>query len=101
MGNPSVCRDCGEEIETYHDLDAEIIAFTLPRLKKFREDVVSYPPSMESAEEWKAALDKMIWSMETFLEQDEEPDFDKVMAEADRMQEGFVLFGEYLTMLWT
>lgn len=101
MNNPStLCRECGEEVESFHDLDIEIVAFTLPRLKKFRKDVISYPPSLEF-EEWLAILDKIIWSFEKILEKDTDPSFEEQMEEADKIQEGCELFGKYLQMLWS
>lgn len=74
-------------------LDETIIAFTLPRLRAFRDYTQSFPldDSVSSFEDWQKAIDKMIFAMEnygTFIYQNE-------------VDEGIDLFLKYFKTLWT
>lgn len=72
------------------NLDTTILQFTLPRLKRFRECTVGYPPEFETLEEWQECLDKMIMAIEHIL--------DSTVDEKD--YENFELFKKYFSNLW-
>lgn len=99
------------------DLYTGIARYTLPRLKRFREIASGYPACLDSMEEWYEILDKIIFSFEnTLLEEDHwekfseiygknfidlsKSDKEKINQFAKRRQEGFELFGKYFEGLW-
>ena len=76
-------------------LDITIVKFILPRLKLFRERLISFPPSI-TFEEWKSILQKMIDGFEEYERRDEHPlDWD-----TKKIDEGMKLFVEYFHDLW-
>jgi len=77
------------------DLGSTICSFTLPRLKYFRENLNGHPSDL-TIEKWKETLDKMIFSMEYYLEDNLELN----IKESEKIQEGFKLFGIYIQNLW-
>ncbi|MFB6291755.1 MAG: hypothetical protein ABEJ25_08540 [Candidatus Bipolaricaulia bacterium] len=50
-------------------LDATIAKFMVPRLRAFRENLISHPPHLTS-EQWQRILDQMIKGFSPYLEQD-------------------------------
>lgn len=95
-----------DDTETW-SLYSTIGAFVVPRLVRFKEINIGYPPSL-TYEEWVEILDKMIYS---FSHCDyEEIDYDgvewydlpkeRMEAELARIGEGLRLFSEYFFALW-
>lgn len=76
----------------------------LPHLKMFKERTFSFPidDNINNIDEWKEILNKMIWSFESVLADDD----GEVIKGEDRhqyykrRQEGFELFGKYFRNLW-
>ena len=83
----------------------EVICFSLPRLKRFREIHNGYPHGM-TADEWVAILDKMIFAMEWALQQDRMDDGYEDLSSEDKAErwkkyeEGMSLFSKHLLCLW-
>lgn len=73
------------------NLDSTILSFTLPRLKEFREQTISYPTEFNTLEEWQKVLDKMIDGIEKKVLEDSVINCDN---------EGFDLFIKYFHCLW-
>lgn len=72
------------------NLDTTILKFVLPRLKRFRECTIGYPPEFKTLEEWQECLEKMITSIEKIINDDNKGvDY-----------EGFELFKKYFFNLW-
>lgn len=102
-----------DEYDTWN-LDITLAIVILPSLKKFREDVQSYPTfkNEEDIEDgfahWLSIIDKMIFSFEHVIDSEWENDYfkegrmDKEGYEQmeNRIQEGLKLFGEYYRALW-
>ena len=82
-----------------------ISEFILPRLKRFKEINAGYPSNLTEIK-WNKILDKMIFSFEWTLEQDEMSE--EYMSLSDkkkeinwkRYNEGMKLFAEYFRDLW-
>lgn len=73
----------------------EIVEFTLPKLKRFKEVTPCYPGHM-TMDEWKSVIDKIIAWMELVME-------DKISytSEDDTiMEEGITLFKDNFYALW-
>lgn len=89
-------RDRGfSDAETW-SLDYCVAAFTLPRLKRFREITVGTPSCFDSPEKWHEVLDKMIVAFELIVKEfDGEDEVD-----SDKINEGLDLFREYFRALW-
>lgn len=86
----------------YWNANYSIAKYALPLIKNLRKNQDCYPTNTKSLKEWQKILDKIIWSMESFLNED---DFKiKKTSELKRFyakqQEGFRLFGEHFTSLW-
>ena len=71
------------------NLDTTILKFVLPRLKRFRECTIGYPPEFESLEAWTDCLDKMIDNIDKIIKSEKDADY-----------EGFELFKKYFFNLW-
>lgn len=72
------------------NLDTTILQFVLPRLKRFRECTIGYPPEFKTLEEWQECLDKMIVAIEHIIDNtNDEKDY-----------ENFELFKKYFFNLW-
>lgn len=84
------------------NLDVTILKFTLPRLKDFREHTNAYPADFKTIEEWKEAIDKMIWWIEMYIDGTNGPSpTDKKYKEHEaKMEECKNLFFKYFTALW-
>lgn len=79
------------------NLDARLAEHILPRLKRFKEVNIGYPPDL-TWEEWQAILDQMIMAIEWHASDCVERD-----GSADRyfkVSEGMELFGRYFCHLW-
>ena len=72
------------------NLDSTILKFTLPRLKEFREQTICYPADLNSIEEWKDCLDKMINAIEEAINYEYN----------DHTFENLQLFHKYFMDLW-
>lgn len=80
------------------NLDYTFSLFILPRLKAFRKNLLGYPNDL-TQESWEEMLDKMIWSFQQVADGN---DYDNYEEEwANRLREGFKLFGEYYLALWS
>lgn len=76
-------------------LDYTIMAFTLPRLKRFRQVTDGYPGDLPDFEAWEAELDLMIAAFEYLLS-------DQVILLPDEdHQRGLDLFHSRFGYLWT
>lgn len=71
----------------------------LPRLKHFRNHHAGYPCNLTS-EEWDRIIDKMIYSFQWIVD-DNEGDAPMDDIAIARRDEGFDLFGEYWQHLWS
>lgn len=71
--------------------------FMLPKLKLFKETTYSYPAGLSSLKKWKNILDKIIFSLESEINQ-----FDRGYSKKDykKINEGFELLGKYFRDLW-
>lgn len=78
-----------------------IAAFTLPRIRHFRKHVHGYPGGI-TFEQWQEILDKIIFSLEEYANENEnEPkEIDETRKYWERMDEGTRLFGQYFGHLW-
>jgi hypothetical protein len=73
--------------------------FILPRLKAFREGLCGHPAVLKSEDQWREILDKMIFSFDYVVREDEE--FEVREDEYyNRVQEGLDLFSKYFFNLW-
>lgn len=81
-------------------LDYHLAKLILPRLKAFYNMEKFGHPMEFTEEEWDAALNKMIYSFEMIIE--EEENFEEGVDEIDwrKVQEGLELFGKYYCDLW-
>ena len=79
-----------DDSETW-SLDATIIKFVLPRLKRFKEIPFGYPSCLNSQEEWDKILQTMIDWMENY---------DVIMDDFE-YKEGRDNFFKYFSNLWT
>ena len=71
------------------NLDTTILKFVLPRLKRFKECTIGFPPDFKTLEEWQECLEKMIINIEKIINSEEDVDY-----------EGFELFKKYFFHLW-
>ena len=71
------------------NLDTTILKFVLPRLKRFKECTIGFPPDFETLEEWQECLEKIIINIEKIINSEEDVDY-----------EGFELFKKYFFNLW-
>ncbi len=83
-----------DDTETW-SLDRAIAAFTLPRLKRFREIEVCWPGNLKSRVEWNKILDEMIYYFEWLLK-----DNNLCVIEERRAIKGWKLFVKYYRALW-
>ena len=81
-----------------YNLDSTICAFIIPKLKKFKEVTKSYPPQVGSFENWQDTIDKMIYWMEMYLDDDNR--YNRTEEEKTKMEEGKKLFFDYFENLW-
>lgn len=81
-----------DDTETW-GLDNTIVKFVLPRLKRFREVVISHPHAM-TMEEWKATLDEMIAGFEQMLDRDSSG------YDHEKADKGMALFAKWFHDLW-
>ena len=85
-------------------LDYYLAKKIIKPLKEFRralENGGGYPEEFGSMEKWLEALDKMIWSFDFLINEDEfDYEFEKAMEMGKKQQEGFELFGKYYLSLW-
>ena len=101
-------------------LDSNLALIIHPALVEFKRELESHPAQFESIEEWKAVLDKMIFSFDSASRDDSEDefysgdftepffgpestikiDFDGLEAHYKKVQEGFELFGKHFQSLW-
>ena len=85
-------------------LDSVISEFILPRLKKFKEVNICFPPDLTS-EKWDAILDEMIFAFEWNMIDDLSEEYrklgkEKQIANWKRHEEGLKLFAKYFRDLW-
>jgi len=92
------------ESETW-SLGHNIAEFVLPRLKRFREIKAGYPMGMTS-DSWGDILDKMIFSFEWALKEDDmTEDYKSLSYEEkkvcwEKYEEGMKLFSDHMLNLW-
>lgn len=92
-------------------LDITIAKFILPRLKLFKKLTNGYPGTgeMDTFEKWIKAIDKMIWSFEKILSEDNyygikicgnpnwKEEYNQIQSKID---EGLMLFTKWFQSLW-
>jgi hypothetical protein len=102
-----------DDSETW-DMRITFSEFILPRLKRFKEVNNGYPGfgDADTFEKWDNILDKMIWSFEQILvdeeypgddedlENDTYPNMRKLEEHNLKIQEGLDLFAKYFQHLW-
>jgi len=81
-------------------LKTAMAEFLLPRLEKFREDTISFPPEL-GYDRWKEMIGEFIWLMRQVLDEDSpfpgEDGYDEWLKRyLDAMRD----FGKYWTDLW-
>jgi len=100
-----IFKDCPDE-DTWN-LNYNIAKYALPRLKRFKELLNSYPPKL-TPEKWDKILDKMIFSLERIVIDDTD-DLEYALSKKQdgsyrkyrkQVQEGLDLFGKYFLNLW-
>lgn len=64
-------------ISSLWNLDGTILQFIIPRLKAFKEKLHGFPCNFETIEDWKHAIDEMIWAMEWYNSEDIHDEFKK------------------------
>lgn len=84
-----------DETETW-DLFVSIAQYTLPRLKHFRENIISHPGTM-TMDEWKDILQKMIDGFEIVVDDNMYVNYP---IKSKILEEGLALFAKYYTNLW-
>lgn len=80
-------------------LNYTLAKYILPRLKRFKEVCCSYPCELTETE-WKEILNKMIWSFQYIIKNDESNELLEIMKENEQCQEGLNLFAKYFRNLW-
>lgn len=84
-------------------LYGNIATFVLPRLKMFKEYTIGTPGCFRSQKAWFKVLDKMIWSFEQIVKEDESDyptEGDEIKKYEKRISYGLTLFGKYFRCLW-
>ena len=78
-----------------------IAIFVLPRLKRFAEVNIGYPPELTESE-WKDILNQMIYSFEMVVDEDWPHGLspDDIRKTEDRIDNGITLFAKYYPDLW-
>ena len=84
-----------DDSETWN-LDCTIAQFILPRLKRFKEVLISHPMNI-TATEWNNILDKMIFAWEYLASDDEFKDVSDI---DKKVEMGLTLFAKYYQNLW-
>ena len=87
------------DIEIWN-LDATIAEFVLPRMKALRDGTCCYPPDLNSLDEWKEMLDKMIRGFELYLVDDWPDDTEEMKKQNEEVGEALKMFGERFSQLW-
>lgn len=80
-------------------LNYTLAKYILPRLKRFTEVCCSYPCELTETE-WKEILNKMIWSFQYIIKNDESNELLEIMKENEQCQEGLDLFAKHFRNLW-
>ena len=80
------------------NLDHTLALIILPALKQFLKKLHGYPGDL-SEKQWDDVLNKMIWSFEAILMENEKDDIYTIEGN-NRIQEGLELFGKYYRSLW-
>lgn len=87
--------------EELWNLDCTFIKWIIPRLKVFKEKTIGYPPDINSLEEWKEIIQKMIDAFEIYSMDLPEYAYSSSHEEDSKlMKEGFELFSKYFRNLW-
>src|SRR5574344_1751322 len=77
-------------------LDYTLAKYILPRLKRFKQINRSSYPSFELTKtEWKEILNKMIWSFDYIIKNNESNELLEIEKENKQCQEGLDLFAKY------
>jgi hypothetical protein len=92
-------RDGFSNTETW-GLYSVIAEFVLPRLKRFKEITICYPMDL-TMDKWRAILDKMIFSFDWILTNDElKLNQNQLNIGYKKCDEGIELFSKYFRDLW-
>lgn len=81
-----------------YDVGDTIAQYAYPRLIRFREKTISFPPEM-TYEEWMEKIDKMIYSF-GLLANDEFGDWQENVEDMKKFKDGMDLFSKYYLDLW-
>ena len=79
-------------------LDSTLTKFLLPRIKAFKDMTMSHPGTV-TEEEWYEILDDIIYSLESFKNECEFWETEKL--DRERYDRGFRYLGEYYRDLWS
>lgn len=90
-------KERGFDSSELWNLDSTITEFILPRLKAFRESLCGYPSCLSDIEEWENILDKIIVAFQIY----NSPYFMTEDNDLSIWEEGWNLFCEYFTRLWS
>lgn len=88
------------------NLDETICSFIYPRLVEFRnKPIYSYPSQLDSFDEWRVVLDKIISAFE-LIQNSRSDDYVELYGwlspkDSQIVEEGLQLFAKYLLNLWT
>ena len=80
-------------------LNYTLAKYILPRLKRFKELYNSYSFELTGTK-WEEILDKMIWSFDYIIKENDSNELLETMKEVIRCQEGLDLFSKYFRNLW-
>lgn len=82
------------------DLQITLAQFILPRLKAFKDNTGGHPLDI-TQEEWVSSIDRMIWSFEQIVNDDNfKETLEERLAYNERIQKGLHLFAENFRSLW-
>ena len=90
------------DTETWN-LDYLLVSFIIPRLKRFRDITPCYPNDL-TPEKWKKIIDKMIFSFQFVLDEEDLQtrwaSSKKIDKDYKKYEEGMNLFVKYFRGLW-
>ena len=82
------------------NIGVHVIQKTLPMLRDYRKNLYGFPGSLETLEEWEAILDTIVYGFELVdLEEKGLRNWQK--EDQKHIDEACLLFGRWLTNLWT
>ncbi len=83
------------------NLDANICLFLYPRLRMYRDRIVSFPATFDNLDNWKSAVDKMIEGFRLAYTLRDWDYNEGCEEKREEMEEGLYLFAKHFKSLWT